>query len=279
MFPHSQFFRRSLLILAFGLIPTAALVAPAAYANLSISPLVIELNSRQGQAQGTITLGNSSNEASRARSYAVPFTYDRETGFQQLRQAPSDLTPYLQFSPSEVSIPGTDKRRVRFIARLAPDLPEGEYRAMIFTETLNPIVQPDEMVSGETTLTTTIVPRLGVAVYVRKGKLSPKLSVESLRFNVQQQQPQLLIKNTGKATAIVTSQWTLKQGDRVVSKGWVQDTTVIAEGDRYLKVVLPNSETNKLVPGEYQLEGNLLWGLNQSQKIPYKFQLTVPARP
>jgi P pilus assembly chaperone PapD len=273
-----KFFTRSLQILAFGLTTAVVLVTTVAHANLSISPLVIELDSRQGQAQGTITVGNSGSEAFRARSYAVPFTYDRETGFQQLRQTPTDLTSYLQFSPPEVSVPGVDKRRVRFITRLAPSLPDGEYRAMIFTETLTPIAPPEVVTSGETTFTTTIVPRLGVAVYVRKGKLSPKLTVEGLRFDAQQQQPQLLVKNAGKATAIVTSEWAIKQGERVVRKGFVQDTTVIAEGDRYVKVALPNPETNTLQPGEYQLQGNLLWGFNQSQKIPYKFPFTVPPR-
>jgi P pilus assembly chaperone PapD len=275
MISSSNFIQPSRQLLSTVLVAASMLIAPAAQASLSVSPLVVELDSRQGQAQGTITVGNSGDDPFRARSYAVPFTYDRETGFKELKQATNDLTPYLQFSPPEVSIPGADKRRVRFITRLAPSLPDGEYRAMIFTETLNQIVPPEVVTSGETTVTTTILPRLGVAVYVRKGKLSPSLAIDSLRFNAPDQQPQILVKNTGKATAIVMSEWTIKQADREITKGMVQDTTVIAEGDRYVTIKLP--ETTKLAPGEYQLQGNILWGFNHSQKIPYQFKFTVPA--
>ena len=203
MIPFSSFVLRSSQLLSTVLVAASTLIAPVAQAGLSVSPLVVELNSRQGQAQGTITVGNSGEDPFRARSYAVPFTYDRETGFKELPKADNDLTPYLQFSPPEVSIPGADKRRVRFITRLAPSLPDGEYRAMIFTETLNQIVPPEVTTSGETTVTTTILPRLGVAVYVRKGKLSPSLAIDSFRFNALDQQPQVLVKNTGKASAIV----------------------------------------------------------------------------
>lgn len=276
MIPFSSFVLRSSQLLSTVLVAASTLIAPVAQAGLSVSPLVVELNSRQGQAQGTITVGNSGEDPFRARSYAVPFTYDRETGFKELPKADNDLTPYLQFSPPEVSIPGADKRRVRFITRLAPSLPDGEYRAMIFTETLNQIVPPEVTTSGETTVTTTILPRLGVAVYVRKGKLSPSLAIDSFRFNALDQQPQVLVKNTGKASAIVMSEWTIKQADREITKGMVQETTVIAEGDRYVSIKLP--ETTKLSPGDYQLQGNILWGFNHSQKIPYQFKFTVSAK-
>jgi hypothetical protein len=267
---------RSLPTIALSLI--AASIALPARANLSISPLVVELDAKQGQAQGTITVGNGGENPFRARSYAVPFTYDRETGFQELKTAPNDLTPYLQFSPTELAVPGADRRRLRFIGRLAPSLPEGEYRAMIFTETLDQPLPTEVTTTGETTVTSTIVPRMGVAVYVRKGKLSPKLTIDSVRFNPTVQQPQILVKNSGKATAIVMSEWTIKQGDRTVSAGLVSDTTVIAEGDRYINVKLSDADLAKLVPGEYQIQGNVLWGLNHSQEIPYKFPFTVPVR-
>jgi hypothetical protein len=264
--------------IALSLIAASTLIAPSARANLSISPLVVELDAKQGQAQGTITVGNGGANAFRARSYAVPFTYDRETGFQELKTAPNDLTPYLQFSPTELAVPGADRRRLRFISRLAPSLPEGEYRAMIFTETLDQPLPTEVTTSGDLTVRTSIVPRMGVAVYVRKGKIAPKLTIDSVRFNSTVQQPQILVKNSGKATAVIVADWTIKQGDRTVSSGMVQDTTVIAEGDRYVNVKLPDVDAPKLPPGEYQIQGNILWGFNRSQEIPYKFPFTVPAQ-
>ncbi|MFN7524052.1 MAG: hypothetical protein ACK5RD_13075, partial [Aphanizomenon sp.] len=97
-----------------------------AKADIAISPLVIETAAKQGQAQGNITVTNGDTKSFRARVYTEPFTYDLETGFKLLDSSPFDLTPYLQFSPRELEVPGTDNRRIRFVARFPPSLPDGE---------------------------------------------------------------------------------------------------------------------------------------------------------
>ena len=69
----------------------------AAKAQMSVSPLVIEAKAERGQAQGMITISNTSKTPSRIRIYAEPFTYSRDAGFQTLSSSPNDLTKYLQF--------------------------------------------------------------------------------------------------------------------------------------------------------------------------------------
>ncbi|NES23355.1 MAG: P pilus assembly protein, chaperone PapD, partial [Symploca sp. SIO3E6] len=115
------------------LLSAALLWGGAAQAQMRISPLVIEVEAQRGQAQGVISVTNTSNEAFRARVYAEAFTYDRDTGFAILTSSPTDLTDYLQFSPRELTIPPGVTRRVRLISRFPPSLPEGEYRAVVFT--------------------------------------------------------------------------------------------------------------------------------------------------
>jgi hypothetical protein len=227
---------------------------------------------------------NSSSAPIQARTVIKPFTYDRESGFKELTSSPQDLTPYLQVYPAIVSIDGNDQRRMRFIARLAPNLPDGEYRAMVFTELDNiKVVQPNSEASG-IELTTTIQPRFGVAVYVRKGNVSPKLSVDGFRWNHDRQQAEILVKNEGKASGIVTGNWTLKQGDRVIRKGQGNDTTVLAEADRYINFAITPADKpaekpiEKLAPGRYQIEGKILWGMNRLKEIPYQYSFEVPAQ-
>jgi P pilus assembly chaperone PapD len=257
------------------------LIAPqAAQAGLKIEPQIVELNAKQGQAQGSLTISNTDPNPLKTNAYAVPFTYDREAGFKELASSPNNLAPYLQLYPANITIPGSDKRRLRFAAKLAPNLPDGEYRAMVFTEML-PIKLTDEKSAGNegVVVTTTIVPRMGVAVYVRKGDVSPNLSAESARFDAQKQEAQLLVKNAGKASAFVTGTWSLKQGDREIYRGELTNTTtVLAESDRYLKLPLPDAATAKLPAGQYELSGKLLWGFNQSREIPYKLSLTVGSK-
>ena len=248
-----------------------------AKADITISPLVIETAAKQGQAQGNITVTNGDTKSFRSRVYTEPFTYDLETGFKLLDSSPFDLTPYLQFSPRELEVPGTDNRRIRFIARFPPSLPDGEYRTMLFTENLEATFQEEQNSSKGAIFRTAIVPRIGVAVYVRKGNISHNLTAVNARFDSKSQQLQLLVKNRGKASVITQGEWTIKKENKQIYNGRGIDTTVIAEGERYLTVDYSNAAKKiQLEPGEYQLSGNLGWGVNQTNKIPFSVKFIVP---
>ena len=248
-----------------------------AKADITISPLVIETAAKQGQAQGNITVTNGDTKSFRSRVYTEPFTYDLETGFKLLDSSPFDLTPYLQFSPRELEVPGTDNRRIRFIARFPPSLPDGEYRTMLFTENLEATFQEEQNSSKGAIFRTAIVPRIGVAVYVRKGNISHNLTAVNARFDSKSQQLQLLVKNSGKASVITQGEWTIKKENKQIYNGRGIDTTVIAEGERYLTVDYSNATKKiQLEPGEYQLSGNLGWGVNQTNKIPFSVKFIVP---
>ncbi|NTW18707.1 MAG: hypothetical protein HGA42_03440 [Nostocales cyanobacterium W4_Combined_metabat2_030] len=248
-----------------------------AKADITISPLVIETAAKQGQAQGNITVTNGDTKSFRARVYTEPFTYDLETGFKLLDSSPFDLTPYLQFSPRELEVPGTDNRRIRFVARFPPSLPDGEYRTMLFTENLEATFQEEQNSSKGAIFRTAIVPRIGVAVYVRKGNISHNLTAVNARFDSKSQQLQLLVKNSGKASVITQGEWTIKKENKQIYNGRGIDTTVIAEGERYLTVDYSNAAKKiQLEPGEYQLSGNLGWGVNQTNKLPFSVKFIVP---
>lgn len=249
-----------------------------ALADVSVSPLVIETEAKRGQTQGTIAVSNQELDPFRARVYTAPFTYDPEKGFQLLSSSPNDLSPYLQFSPKELVVPGSDNRRIRFIATFPPSLPDGEYRAMIFTEKLKPATVTQSNQDTGVTLNTNIVTRIGVAVYIRKGNISPNLKIDTARYNNQTNKTEMLVRNSGKASAIVNGNWILKQGANVINKGNLIDTTVIAEQDRY--VVTDNFTANQpqLDPGTYQLSGDLRWGQNGKNIIPFNFNVTVPQK-
>ena len=256
---------------------TFLLLENTAKADITISPLVIETAAKQGQAQGNITVTNGDTKSFRSRVYTEPFTYDLETGFKLLDSSPFDLTPYLQFSPRELEVPGTDNRRIRFIARFPPSLPDGEYRTMLFTENLEATFQEEQNSSKGAIFRTAIVPRIGVAVYVRKGNISHNLTAVNARFDSKSQQLQLLVKNSGKASVITQGEWTIKKENKQIYNGRGIDTTVIAEGERYLTVDYSNAAKKiQLEPGEYQLSGNLGWGVNQTNKIPFSVKFIVP---
>ncbi|MFQ4143373.1 P pilus assembly protein, chaperone PapD [Chlorogloeopsis sp. ULAP02] len=241
-----------------------------ASAQMSISPLVIEAKADRGQAQGMITITNTSSNPSRVRVYAEPFTYSRDSGFQTLpTTSPNNLTPYLQFSPRELTIKPGESRRIRLIGRLAPNLAEGEYRAVVFNETLN---ESKDSAGNNVTLAT----RIGVTFYVRKGNVAPKLAVDNASFNTRQKQIQLLVRNSGKATVRPSINWILRRGETVVKTGKVDATAVVAESDRNLVFNYPGKEN--LAPSQYQLSGELLWSENDKKsKLPFNVNVTIPA--
>jgi len=224
-----------------------------AQAQVGVSPLVIETQAQRGQAQGTLTIRNPSDQPSRARIYTEAFTYDRATGFKVLPESENDLSPYLRFSPREMTIPPGEERRVRFIAQLPPDIPEGEYRTVMFTETLIEATDSEQNTVG-------IQARIGATVYVRVGDVAPALKVEETRYNPQEQEIELLTANSGKASARVAVAWQLSHNGETIAQGEAPETSVIAQRDRFLSLTLPPEQTEPLSPGTYQLQGELIWG-------------------
>lgn len=242
-----------------------------AKAQMSVSPLVIETKAERGQAKAIITVTNTSNVTSRVRIYAEPFTYNRDTGFESLKSTPTDLTPYLQFSPRELTIEPGESRRVRLITGLAPNLPEGEYRAVVFNETL----RDTKDAAGNNV---SLVARVGVTFYVRKGNLSPNLAVSGASFNTEQKQIQLLVRNSGKATVRPSLNWILRRGDTVVKTGQVDTNGVVAEGDRNFLLSYPTAN-EALSSGNYQLSGELTWGEDKEKtKLPFKVDVIIPTQ-
>jgi hypothetical protein len=244
-----------------------------AQAQVSISPLTVEVQANRGQANGVITVGNSSTEAFRARVYAEPFTYDPDAGFKTLESSPTDLRPYLQFSPAELVVPPGVDRRVRFAVRFPPSLPDGEYRAIIFTQNLQEITST----SGGNKIG--ITARIGVTIYVRIGDLKPNLSVESTSFNTQQKQIQLLVRNTGKASVGPKVDWILKQGDKTIKTGKVDPSWIMPESSRNLTLLSFGKDQPALAPGTYQLQGKVLWGSgDRPTTLPFTLNLSIPTQ-
>jgi P pilus assembly chaperone PapD len=261
----------SLTISSFFLFPTPI------KAQVRVSPTNIVTEAKRGQTQAIVSITNITDEPSRVRLYAEAFTYDRNLGFKTLPpNSPNNLTPYLQFSPREFSIRPGETRRVRIIGRLAPSLLQGEYRAVVFNETLKE--SKDEKGNRVNLIT-----RVGIPIYVAKGKITSNLVADSASFDSAKNNINLLVRNTGKASTGAEVNWTLRSGVNIVMTGKNQPTGVIAESDR--NIVLTPSTTSKspipdktsLKPGTYQLTGDLFWDKVEKKKQSFNLTLTIPA--
>lgn len=260
-----------------GWVLSTLLWLPPARAQVSIAPLIIETQTEQGQATGLFNVANSGNEPFRARLYAEPFTYNRDSGLETIKTNPHDLTPYLEFSPRELVVPPGTTRRVRMIARFPANIQPGEYRAVIFTEKLQ-----DSTEAPKEGFRFNIISRIGTVVYVRHGEVGGKLGVDSASLNAQKNQIQLLIRNTGTASVRPKVVWSLKRGETTVKTGETDNTTVIAEGDRNILLSYPGADQPALVAGEYQLSGELVWNeikgsKNETMRLPFTVNFSISA--
>lgn len=250
----------------------AWLFAGATQAQVNFSPMIIETQEARGQAQGVINISNNGNQPYRARIYTQPFTYDRDAGFKTVESIPNDLSPYLQFSPREINIKPGESRRIRLLSRLAPNLPDGEYRTVVFTEELKE--RPPETTGNQALVKV----RVGVTVYVRKGVATPKIEVGDASLHAKDSQVQILVRNTGKASMSPRVSWTIKQGEKVVKTHSQDLSTVLAGNERNLVLDYPGEKDPKLAPGEYQVTGELSWQENKdTKKMPFSAKLVVPS--
>ncbi|MDB9379660.1 hypothetical protein, partial [Nodularia sphaerocarpa] len=241
---------------------------PAYSQQLSVSPLVIERQAESGQARGVIDVTNRSDKPYRARVSVAPFTYIRE-GFKALESSPNDLTPYLIFSPRELVIAPGQQRSIRFNARLLPSLPQGEYRAMFSIEELQE--NNDSEQKNQVSLSVNII----ATIYVRNGDIVPVLEVEKAFYDAKSKEIRLLVNNTGKATTRAITEWNLSQNGKTVNSSILEETTIIAQGDRYIRIAYP-PQGQTLIPGTYQFSGKLKWDFpKKGGDLPFNVNFTV----
>ncbi|AMW29324.1 MULTISPECIES: hypothetical protein [Arthrospira] len=143
---------------------------------------------------------------------------------------------------------------------------------MLITENLEAIIEEQTDETRNFVLRTTIVPQIGVAVYVRKGDIYHDLDIVNVRYNPESNRLHLLVRNSGQASVIVQPEWVISQGNQEIQSGRGVDTTVIAEKERLVNI----NSNQPLEPGDYKLYGNLAWGVNRNNKIPFSVTLAVP---
>ena len=185
--------------------------------------------------------------------------------FEIIEESPSDLTPFLNYSPRELAIQPGETRRIRFVSRLLPSTPEGEYRAVITSEKLDSAANS----SGSQV---SAIARLGVIVFVRHGDAESDIAIQEASYDAAEKKIELLAVNSGNASVRPRLVWELKQASEVISSGSLDATTVIAEGERLISIDYPEATS-----GEYQLTGKLQWGsYSNPEKQSFEVEVVIP---
>ena len=168
-----------------GLLIMMGLSIPA-YASITVSPTKIEINAnkiRNNYATCAVEVKGDAEKPMRFRAYAGYFEIS-ENSTMELKSSKGnehDISKKIRFVPSEFTVPAGKSQKLRVNIANIKKLPEGESRAVVFIEDVNvkEITVPNTSGIGAQLVLKT---RVGVPIYVDKGKFIKKADIDSLEI-------------------------------------------------------------------------------------------------
>ena len=164
----------------------AIMMAIPAYASITVTPTRIELNAnkvKSNYATTAIEVRGVPDRAIRYRAYTDYFEIDENAKMKNPdgKNNPHNIASKLRFVPSEFTVPAGRSQKVRVNVANIKALPDGESRAVIYLEDVDPkeMNVPNEMgISAKLVIKT----RVAVPVYVDKGNFIKKADVETFEI-------------------------------------------------------------------------------------------------
>lgn len=235
----------------------AAMIAIPAYASISVSPTRIELNAnkvRNNYTTTAIEIQGSENKAVRYRAYTDYFEVDENAKMKNPngKNNPHNIAQKIRFVPSEFTVPAGRSQKVRVNVANIKSLPDGESRAVIYFEDVEPkeVNVPNEIgISAKLVIKT----RVAVPVYVDKGNFVKKADVDL--FEIVRQKDGLYTKmnviSTGNSRVRYTGKIQVIEGKKLLDEYPIEGSVV---GDNNHLTTLHKIDTDKITKaGEYTL--------------------------
>jgi len=164
----------------------AMIMAIPAYATITVSPTRIEINAnkiKNNYATTAIEVRGAKDKPMRYRAYTGYFEINDRAEMNIIDGAnnPHNIASKVRFVPSEFTIPAGKSQKVRVNVANIKSLPDGESRAVIYLEDVNPKefnVPNNQGIGAQLILKT----RVAVPVYVDKGNFTKKADVETFEI-------------------------------------------------------------------------------------------------
>lgn len=165
---------------------TALIIGIPAYASITVSPTKMEINAnkvKNNYFTTSIEIKGDAQKAVRFRAYPGYFKISNNGEMIMLDSTgdPHDLSGKLRFVPSEFTVPAGKSQKLRVNIANIKTLPDGESRAVLYLEDVNP-KEMNMPQSGGIGAQLILKTRVGVPIYVDKGKFTKKADIES--FNI-----------------------------------------------------------------------------------------------
>lgn len=165
----------------------ALMVATQAYASIAVSPMKVEINANKvktNYASATLDVRGDSREPIRFKVYPEYFTVNERSEMvtEEHSTSPNSLVSKLRYVPSEFTVMQGKSQKVRINIPNLNTLPDGESRAVLFIEDVNPKEFNIPVAQAGIGAQLIVKTRVGVPIYVDHGKVVRIGEIES--FNI-----------------------------------------------------------------------------------------------
>lgn len=164
----------------------ALMLSVPAFASVAVSPTRVEINAnklKSNYVTTAIEVKGDSQVPMRFKVYPGYFTIDNKGEVVMVDKAtndPHDLSKKIRFVPSEFTVAQGKNQKVRLNIANLNQLPNGESRAMLYIEDVNP--KEMNIPTGNAGINAQLIvkTRVGVPVYIDKGKVTKDAEIEYL---------------------------------------------------------------------------------------------------
>lgn len=174
-----------LIVFVLGLIVSFNKALAQFVGGVLVYPNVIEMefpDNNKTFATKVIQVENPTDKPFRVRAYVENWSLNQYGNIVFSEKTDkSSLSDYIKFNPREFDLAPGQKQMVRLAAKLPEGL-DGEYRSIIFFETVNPKQEILNQNKDKLNINVTFKTRYGVAVYAYKGKVARKVDLQDLKF-------------------------------------------------------------------------------------------------
>lgn len=215
------------------------------FTGVIVYPNIVEIDftkSSQKFLSKSVFIENNSANPIRIRAYVENWTVDDTGGVIFLPETESRaLNNYLKFNPREFDIQPGQKQMVRITAKL-PDGVDGEFRSIIFFETISSkeqLLRPD---SDKINVVVNFKTRYGVTLYAYKGNISRNADILDAKLQKINNFNYLAVglNNVGNIHSNVEGELTLtSMDDKILATYKVPRYTIIPNNNQTMKILIP----------------------------------------
>lgn len=261
---------------------TALMITSQAFASIAVAPMRLEINANKVKGNYLTTSLTVRGDAKKPMRFKVTkgyFTLNEDGQFNIIEDKdlndPHNISNHIRFVPSEFNVMPGKTQKVRINIVNLNQFPDGESRAMLFVEDVDPkelaVPTGNESYGAKLIVKT----RLGIPIYIDRGKVSKIGEIEYLTITKEKDglYTNMKINSQGNSRVRYEGKVQIVQGKKLIDEYSI-DSHPVPDGKYY--VAKDKIKTDKITAkGEYILRVVLSYDDGNGKKQHIKQETTL----